>query len=72
MTNRENITNQNIADLLVHINTQIPFKCVIECIDPVYSAGECYNYSNCLKCINEWLNCEVTKNVERNENTQSE
>lgn len=64
MTNRENINNENITDLLVRMNKNIPYKCVIECIDPTFSAGACYNYDVCLTCINDWLNSEVKTNNE--------
>lgn len=62
MTNRENINNQNIADLLLMINTNIPYKCVIECIDPCFSAANCNKEPQCIHCINKWLNSEVKQN----------
>ena len=59
MTNRENIINTNIADFLEKLNKEIPYRCVIECIDRDFSADNCKKNQYCIHCINSWLNSEV-------------
>lgn len=72
MTNRENISKTNIADFLVFITKEIAYDCVISILDPPYCALNCRDKESCLQCINDWLNSEVTANVERIKNTESE
>lgn len=59
MTNRELLTNTNIADVLVNLNKEIPYKCILQCLHAMSDQKECYNYEHCIDCINDWLNSEV-------------
>lgn len=61
MTNREKLLNTNIYDLLLSLNkelTQISHyeTCVLEALEKKYIVCE---YSNCDKCIQNYLNKEV-------------
>lgn len=62
MTNREMLTNTNIADLLANINKEIPYSCIMECLHANRDFENGCGYEHCMDCINEWLNSEVKRN----------
>ena len=63
MTNREKLLNTNIYDLLLLINSQIPYKslnCVIDYIEG--KNRDCIESGKCSECIQQYLN-EESKNT---------
>lgn len=62
MTNREKLLDTNIYDLLVHINSNIPYKslnCIIDYIEN--KNRDCIESGKCSECIQQYLN-EESKN----------
>lgn len=69
MTNRDKLSKMSIFDLLINM-TQWTSQCVLLLVSDMSLEGKCnrcrrYSYGDCERCIQEWLNEEVTNDGTR-------
>ena len=69
MTNRDKLSKTCIYDLLINM-TQWTSQCVLLLVSDMSLDHKCnrcrrYNYGECERCIQDWLNEEVTNDGQR-------